>query len=292
MSDRKFGYIILFFFLLLVVTGICVALYAILASGDTRVVAFSEIGNLRVEDPVRMKGISVGVIKKIERTKKNVLVSVQFSRPLNIHSGYSFATVDQGLMGDRIIQISCGDNAAPLIAARDTLEGTFYPGVSEAIGCAWLLREVVDTLVRYSEQLLHGTSKGKSLVAQVKGVLFVADSLSRTFLSTTRDFDAGLSRQIDSIDAFVVKTALLSTSAAAKTPEYFDNMSFMIRTLSKALVTLDTTVTMLHTLTSNLQKPGAVLFGSDADNVRKKLVELREMVRAIRIHMLEFNGLF
>jgi hypothetical protein len=289
MSDRKLGYAILFFLLLVIIAGIGFAFYAVFIPGETRVIAFSEIGSLRVEDAVRVRGITLGNIKKIERTNKKVLVSTQFGRPLKIHRGYSVITVDQGVMGDRILQIGCGDTAAPLISAQDTLEGTFYPGVSEAVGYAWLLREVVDTLVLYSEQFLHGTSARKSLVAQVRGIITVADSLSKVFLYATKDFDANLSRQLDSIDAFVDKTAHFSRSVAAATPEYIDNISSMVGTLSKLVATLDTAVNALHTMTSGMQKPGAVLWGSDADNIRKKLIELQEIIHTIQVRMLQFK---
>ena len=295
MSDRKLGYVILFFFLLVIIVGMGFAFHAVFFPGETRVIAFSEIGDLRLEDAVRVRGITLGTIKKIERTPKKVLVSTQFGRPLKIHRGYSVITVDQGVMGDRILQIGCGDTATPLISARDTLEGTFYPGISEAVGYAWLLREVVDTLVLYSEQLLHGTSARKSLVAQVKGIITVADSLSKVFLYTTRNFDASLSPQLDSIDALVNKAALFSSSVAATTPEYFDNISSMIGTLSKLVTMLGTTASALRAMASDLQKPGNILLGNDADNIRKKLVELQEIIHMIQVRMLQFKiyiGLF
>jgi ABC-type transporter Mla subunit MlaD len=295
MSDRKLGYAILFFFLFVIIAGIGFALHAVFIPGETRVIAFSEIGSLRLEDAVRVRGITLGTIKKIERTHKKVIVSTQYGRPLKIHRGYSVITVDQGVMGDRILQIGCGDTAAPLISPQDTLEGTFYPGVSEAVGYAWLLREVVDTLVLYSEQLLHGTSARKSLVAQVKGIITVADSLSKVFLFATRDFDASLSPQIDSIDALVNKTTLFSNSVAATTPEYIDNISSTIGTLSKLVTTLDTTASALRAMASGLQKPGNILLGNDAENIRKKLVELQEIVHTVQVRMLQFKiyiGLF
>jgi hypothetical protein len=289
MSDRKLGYGILIFFLLIIIAGMVFIFHTVLIPGERRVIAFSEIGNLRIEDAVRVRGIMFGTVKKIEKAREKVLVSIQCGTPLEIHRGYSVVNLDQGVMGDRIIQIGCGDTAAPLISAKDTLAGTFYPGVSEAVGYAWLLREVVDTLVLYSEQLLHGTSARKSLVAQVRGIITVADSLSKVFLYVTRDFDASLSSQLDSIDAIVNKKALFSSSVAATTPEYFDNLSSMIGRLSGLVTTLDTTATALHTMASGLQKPGNILWGSDADKTRMKLVELQEIVHTVQKRMLQFK---
>jgi ABC-type transporter Mla subunit MlaD len=295
MSDRKLGYTILFFFLLILIAGMGFVFQALFIPGETRIIAFSEIGNLRLEDGVRIRGIVLGTVKKIDRTHEKVFVSIQCSRPVKIHRGYSVVNVDQGVMGDRILRISCGDSATPLIPAQDTLAGTFYPGVSEAMSYAYLLRDVVDTLVFYSDQMLHGTSARKSLVVQVMGIISAADSLSRVFLYATRDFNAGLSHQLDSIDALVNKTAHFSSSVAATTPEYFDNLSIMVGRLSGLVTTLDTTVSALHTMASGLQKPDNILWGRDADNVRKKLVELQEIIVTIQKRMLQFKtyiGLF
>jgi ABC-type transporter Mla subunit MlaD len=289
MSDRKLGYVILIFFLFVIITGMGFVLHAVFVPGERRVIAFSEIGNLQLEDAVRVRGIVLGTIKQIEKPREKVLVSIQCNKPLKIHKGYSVVNLDQGVMGDRILQIWCGDTNAPLIPAQDTLAGVFYPGISEAVGYAWLLREVVDTLVLYSEQLLHGTSARKSLVAQVKGIVTVADSLSRVYLYVTRDFNASLSPQLDSIDALVNKTALFSRSVAAATPEYFDNISSTIGKLSGLVKTLDTTAGALRAMASDLQKPGNILLGNDAENIRNKLVELQEVIHTIQERMLQFK---
>jgi hypothetical protein len=82
---------------------------------------------------------------------------------------------------------------------------------------------------------------------------------------------------------------------AAITPEYFDNISSMIGTLSKLVTTLDTTASALRAMASDLQKPGNILLGNDADNIRKKLVELQEIIHTIQVRMLQFKiyiGLF
>jgi hypothetical protein len=42
-------------------------------------------------------------------------------------------------------------------------------------------------------------------------------------------------------------------------------------------------------MASGLKKPGNILWGSDADNTRKKLVELQEVVHTIQIKMLQFK---
>lgn len=289
MLDRKLGYAILCIIFIIISVSITFVIISLFSPGETRIIAFDRIGNLRLEDPIKIKGSPAGTVKKIILKKDSVLVVVNSKKHLAIHKGYSIANMDEGIMGDRILQVDCGDTTAPLINVGDTLTGTFYPGVSEVLGYAWMLHDIVDTLVTISGVLLHGTSSKKSLIAQTESVIFTVDSLSRIALKVTRKINAVTSSRLDSIEAIVKHTSRVARIFTAAAPEYIDNINDRLRTVSGLLTAIDTTADNLRQLTINMQKPDGVLFGDDVENIRKKLVELQNILATIQKRLLQFK---
>jgi hypothetical protein len=300
MSDRTLGYLILLFFLFVIFVAMSFVVRPILFPGETRVISFKEVGNLRVEDGIKVRGIMMGNIKNIvhfsdtatahtARSGNRVFVTIRCQKPLEIHSNYSVINVDQGIMGDRILQIDCGNPAAPLIGAKDTLNGIFYPGVSEALGYAWQLRDIVDTLVAMSGQLISGSKTGKSFVKQVRGALSTTDSLCGVFVKVTKVIDANVANQIDSINTLVKDVSAFTNTVAIAAPGFLDSITVQMRSLSGLVSTLDTMAGTLRTFASNLEKPGNLLFGGDAEVAGKKLAELQNVVTAIRQRTLQFK---
>ena len=104
---------------------------------------------------------------------------------IRLHKGYSIANMDQGIMGDRMLMIDCGDTTAPLISALDTLKGTFYPGVSEAVGYSWKMHEVVDSFIIISSNFCAVLPIGESFVRRAREIVSDVDSLSEVVLKLT-----------------------------------------------------------------------------------------------------------
>jgi len=44
---------------------------------DLRIIAFEQIGNLRIDDPVKLRGIDIGTVKRIELLREKVLVFIE-----------------------------------------------------------------------------------------------------------------------------------------------------------------------------------------------------------------------
>jgi ABC-type transporter Mla subunit MlaD len=295
MTDRKLGYVLMCLSLLIFAVVAAYCLRPFLSPGETRVVVFKHIGNLRLEDPVRVRGVSYGTVKRIDWTndpaarERKVYVSVESPMPIPIRKGYAIANMDEGIMGDRVIMIDCGDSAAPLISPRDTLAGAFYPGVSEALNEAWKLRDAVDTFLVVSDRLAHGTRAQKSLIVEIRGAIAFADSLSGIVLRATRETDARISSRIDSLDAFVKQTALVSRTFAAATPAYLDNIQSELGRISGFAASLDSASRKLLAMSGSLQNPQNILWKSDAENLRKRLVELQDVTAAIQKRLLQFK---
>ena len=295
MSDRKLGYMIITLFLLIVAVILFYGLRPLLSHGETRVVAFKEIGNLRYQDPVRVRGVEFGTAKKIEwksdyagKTMR-AYVTVKSTMPIPIHRGYLIVNMDEGLMGDRVILIDCGDSAAPLIPVRDTLVGTFYPGVSEALNNALQLRGVIDTFLAVSETLAHGAGTQKSLVAQVNQAVSSADSISTMVLGMTRNAGFTADAQVRSLNSFVKSTTTMTRSLATTAPEYVENTRTRLGEIAALASTLRRSADTLAALSASLRNPANILWKNDIEDIGKHLVELQLAIAAIQQRLLQFK---
>ncbi len=296
MSDRKLGYLIICFFLLMVGFISVYWLVPLLSPGESRVVRFTEIGNLRHQDPVRVRGVSWGTAARLDSVSKDplgkesvVYITVRGKRPLSIHRGYRIVTMDEGVMGDRTINIDCGDSAAPLVAPHDTLEGTFYAGVSEALNNAWKLREVMDTFLVVSRHLVHGTGARKSLIAQVNGMVSMADSLSRTVLQVTKQTDVVVASRIDTLGALVTSATTAAAAFSEAAPRYVRNINTTIGAIAGFAATLDKTADTLHAMSAAFSSPTGVLMRNDVQTMGEKLLDLQATIEALQQRLLQFK---
>jgi ABC-type transporter Mla subunit MlaD len=290
MSDRKLGYAIicLFLFIFFVICAYC--LRPVLSPPHTCVVAFEKIGNLRMDDQVRLKGIAYGKVKKIDWTRKKVFVTVQSGKPLLFHKGYSIITLDAGIMGDRMITIDNGPENAAVIPPADTLFGGFLPGVSEAVGYMWKLGEVIDSLKDMSDLLLHGDARHKSLVVQTKGVINTVDSLSKSVLKFASAIDNNISSSMYSIDHIVNQASRLTKSVSVSAPEYITMLDKQLTKAGSLVATLDTTVNRLIAASDTLSNKDNILWRNDIEKLSGDLVTVQKTLTGIQKELLQFKS--
>ncbi len=290
MSDRKLGYAILCLFLVIFCVICAYCLRPLLSPPQTRIVAFEKIGNLRIEDQVRLKGIPYGTVRKIDLTRKKVFVTIQSRKPWTLHAGYSVVTMDAGIMGDRMIMIDEGPHDAPIIATKDTLIGAFFPGVSEAVGYTWKLHDIVDSLKTMANLLLCGDQRHLSLVSQVKTVISTADSLSKSLSRFAITANSAVSSGIDSIDDIVNGVSRLSKSVSAATPEYFSMLDKQLTKAFSLVASIDTMTDRLCKTSARLSKKDNVLWRNDIERLTDNLVLVQKAIADIQKELLQFKS--
>ena len=199
-ADRRIGYAILLFFFVSVLKLAVYVLYCTKNPEPVRIIAFNSTGNLKIDDPVTIKGISAGKISDIKWRKQNILVFIKTHKPIEFHYGYRIDNNDVGYMGDRMLSIDLGDIEAPIIPVTDTLKGNFNTGLSEFIGIAWKIRGIVDSLKAVSAKMLIGTPANPSIASQLKEIMTGADSMSLNLIKMTSAISKNVPNRIDSID--------------------------------------------------------------------------------------------
>jgi|WetSurMetagenome_2_1015567.scaffolds.fasta_scaffold00008_154 ABC-type transporter Mla subunit MlaD len=298
MSDRNLGYLLIALLFLIVVVIGSYGIRPLISQGEKRVVAFTEIGNLRHQDPVRVRGVLYGTCKDIKWIagaswrKPLAYVTIQTDKSFPIRRGYRIINMDEGVMGDRMIMIDCGDSSAPLVPIGDTLVGTFYHGVSEALNNAWILRGVMDTLLEASETLSRGVRGGKSLITQVNGIVASVDSASMLAIRVTRKTDLTIAAQMRKLDSYVKAASDGTRSFESTAPGLIEHTDILLKDLSEFIVKLNGTTDTLIVLARSLRDPNNVLWKTDAENIRKRILDLQAVITMVKNRLIEFNGLF
>ena len=287
--DRRSGYVIAIVLLLIVVSITFFGIRLIQNPLDLRIIAFDQIGNLKIDDPVKLRGIDIGTIKEIESHGQKVLVFIETQKPLEIHRGYRIDDRDVGFMGDRIIMIDDGDNAAPLLPKNDTLQGTFHNGVSETVGLTWKLHDIVDSFTLISSQLLHGDHKHKSLVKQVREMVDITDSASGSIMNFAVQINKDLNAKIESIEQFVNQLTGLTQSAAASAPGYVSTLNGAVKDLERSVDKLDAISDTLLKYSRKMQKTGMPGLLDKESSLQGKINALHDAINHLKDGLLKFQ---
>jgi len=277
MNDKRLGYIILAL-TLLVITAIVVYSFRVLAFvEDTRVLSFKRISNLRIDDPVEIKGKTVGRVKNIESdTLSNpmkVCVTVELKEAVTIHKGYKIYSFDKGILGDRRIVIETGNTTDPLIDSKDTLDGIFYPGISDVLGHAWKLKDFFITFKSNAGALLSGTEEKPSFIESFSSIIFEIDTISSKLYNAALLLNSELATGIDTLNSVIAAADSFVQEVKQVVPKSVTSVEKQIETLSNFIGKLDTMVNTLTDIVTRI-KNNELLY---VDHITKLLDQLKEI---------------
>lgn len=94
---------------------------------------FQDVGGLAKEDPVTVHGVKKGAVKDIRLGVNEVLVDILLAKDLSVTVDTEFYVRNVGLMGEKFIAIENIGAGRPLVAGRDTIDGTYESGIPEVI---------------------------------------------------------------------------------------------------------------------------------------------------------------
>ena len=100
---------------------------------------FNSIAGLKPAAPVRLQGVNVGTVSSIELPKatadKRIKVTLKIAYDVLDHIRKdSVATIDsQGLLGDKLINISIGSSEVPALKSGDTINSTEQLDMGQAL---------------------------------------------------------------------------------------------------------------------------------------------------------------
>jgi ABC-type transporter Mla subunit MlaD len=280
--DRRMGYLIIAGILLIGLAVLSWGIFHFKNQAKIRVVSFYQTGNLKIDDPLYLLGIRVGNIKSIELREQNVLVFLNTYKPIAIHQGCHVDNIEIGFMGDRMLTMDFGDSAKPLIQEKDTLMGTFHPGLSEAVGMAWKLQGVVDSFIELSAALLHNGPLRASFVQQVNKIAAITDSMSMTLVTIITNVGNGLPASLDSLNRIIGSVARISHTADSLTQQQLSGLNKQIGLVGGGLTKLESMLDGLLAATEKFEGRQGVDDHNAIASFIAKIKVLRDAVQQVK----------
>lgn len=116
---------------LMVIGGLSLVVLGVLVLGNFRVekgwelkVMFADIADLKIKAPVKIAGVDVGSVKRIELGENKAMVTLQLRKGLQLHEDTRAEMATEGYIGRRYLKITPGSPQLPLLKEGDMIVGT------------------------------------------------------------------------------------------------------------------------------------------------------------------------
>jgi phospholipid/cholesterol/gamma-HCH transport system substrate-binding protein len=175
------------------------------------IVAFEEIGNLKIGNNVNVNGLTKGYVEKFELTDSCVWTKLAVLSKVKIPINSEFRLVNVGLMGERVVEITLGDSKK-YYASNSLIKGNFDAGsttvgelaidiLKEANDMVDVVSDLADTL--FSEQKMKDykrlTEKGKKLGTKVSHFASSTERSARASIDSLVEAKDKLAELLDKI---------------------------------------------------------------------------------------------
>lgn len=280
MNDKSFGYIILVFLGIFITSLVGYGISVILFPAQTIMVSFDRISNLRVDDPVKVKGVTIGNISNLTLDDARAIVAIRTLKPVTIYQGYKIYTTDKGILGDRIIVLENGDETNPPVDLKDTLPGIFYPGVSDALGSTYKLKELALTFKQTAHVLLSGSEGKPSLVSAIQKVLSQIDTFTLQLNTFALTLNAELPVLLDTLKTVSHSAQKMSDDIGNTLTEKLPTLAEQVDALAEYAGKLDSLVAKLSEIIGLIEK-NKLMTDDYITPVTKQLSDIRDIIAMI-----------
>ena len=175
--EFRVGVIVLLGVLILVVSLYWLQGYRLEANSQIIRVRFGDVGTLSVGDRVTVSGVRKGKVKRLHLTDNGVEVELQIYQDVRIKRDATFTIKNQGLMGERFVAISSGNDS---LAFDTTIvaEGRYDSGIPEVLGHMGEMVTELRSMVRSLKRTVASDSSLERFNRTVANLEHASSSLS------------------------------------------------------------------------------------------------------------------
>ena len=262
---------------------------------DILTIRFPRSGNLKIQDPVAVRGIKIGKVRSIllgnggmapaiegTLSDSSVTVSVTVERPLPIFRNCRVITMDRNLMGDRYVEIDPGDPGQGRTSRRDTLEGEYIASISDAVGLMENLKQSVNSFITTSAIFLHGDQYRESFCKQFNDLVRSADSVSVQLLSFCREYDRRYAKGLDTFSTILSKAASFSSTAAHQVREYRVKIERLFVQADSLVQLAERAACAAAPVMEDLNSPEGLLRNERIATLNEQIKELRSILKDVK----------
>ncbi|OGJ89470.1 MAG: hypothetical protein A2487_12680 [Candidatus Raymondbacteria bacterium RifOxyC12_full_50_8] len=154
LSNKTVGYITIAFLFLFFLFSSVYVYYSQIYLWCFRTAYADDIGNLKIDNAIKVSGIIVGKVHAVLRENNQAKIVIKMRKDIEVKRDYALLNIDIGLMGDRCLMLVPGfsDQTIPV---TEPLAMEFVPGIAEGISNAsslkYIVRDLTELFAAYAQ---------------------------------------------------------------------------------------------------------------------------------------------
>lgn len=242
------------------------------------VVRFHSVGGLGVGDPVHVRGIPLGKVRRIDLRPDGVLVHCRIDGRVELREDARWQLSSVGLVGERIVALDPGQGE-PMVVTPDTVfEGEYELSMAEMSGQLSELGERFNDLLGRLEATLQDIED--------KGG--VGDAVAEA-TRATRNLAEYLERNQRALDATAQNTASITGKVDAFLDAHADSVGSVLDRMPATMAKTDSLLERLDRVTADAEIVMAAI--SDTTGVVGKLILDEKLGDSVETSILEVQKL-
>jgi phospholipid/cholesterol/gamma-HCH transport system substrate-binding protein len=182
--------------------------------GRERVEAiFPSVAGLDEKSPVRIAGVRVGLVERIQLRRGEALVTLALDHGVKLHEGARAEVTSLGLLGDKYVELYPGEPGAPPLKPGTVLQGTSPIGFDQALKSFNDAFANIDAVTASLRKTMAGPEGEKRLQEIVENVRDLTASI-RDLVQSNRA----------NVDATVANIRSFSESLKTELPRFADRL--------------------------------------------------------------------
>jgi phospholipid/cholesterol/gamma-HCH transport system substrate-binding protein len=217
-------------------------------------IRFSQISTLTQGDPVKINGVKLGKVEKIQLEPKGskVIVSVNILDHVRIPKSSLVKVQNIGLMGERQISVLLSEDKQ-LFKPGDTLNGLFDAGIAEAMGYAGEVLDSTRVLIGIVRQIVDSTLATPDFKHGFIRILHKAESLEDRLALLLERSDPAIRESLKDLKQASSKVNILLTESEQPIREMISNTHGLTKDASLLLATVDSLTNRMMQITGKLE---------------------------------------
>ena len=240
---------------------------------------FPYIGGLLKDDAFEINGKNVGMVKHIYSNEPNrVILTINLKKPIVINEGYRLFISDIGIMDERVVSLENGPPEAPLVNLSDTLVGIYYPGISDMLGRVQELRDFLDDVLIFVNNIQHGSDTARSIVEWLNSAEETIERVAASAVNALQGWDGDLPEILQQMNDFSEKLNRDLTKFGKQLPDIFEKTNTIIEECD----TLLTKLAEIRKLSGTIENfVGKIDDNLDINSINEMLSEWQEKIQVI-----------
>ena len=238
-------------------------------------VYFENVQGLRQTDPVQFFGIEIGMVKDIKINKKRkkavavLSISNEYANTIPVDS--KFEVKEAGLLGERFILITSGEDENDFIGAGETVFGTYEGGIGDISSG---IKPITENVVNITEQLNKLLAEGE--IGKIKQTISNIESMTRNiddFMVMSNDIISDQDRkkikdiindlsstssklrvQLDKDVSNIIDNMNTLSESAPEVKELIENLNNTSKTFEKSAESIDKVVSNIEDKNNTIGK--------------------------------------